>query len=198
MADYAVAITFPDNSMTYEALSKISSTARGFELRSAGIVERDKDGHLHVAERSDFDAAVGFAGGSLIGMLVGVLGGPIGMLLGWGVGATAGALFDADRMDKGDEAIAQFGQSVAPGRNAILAETVEPTTDPLDTFVKSMGGTIVRRPLDEVVAELEAQQFAAEEAVRAAHKAMREEKKQQHKEKLQERVDALKAKFKKD
>lgn len=195
MADYAVAITFPENSQAYEAMSKLSSAAGGFELRSAGIVERDKNGFLHVAERSDFDAAVGFTGGSLIGMLVGVLGGPIGMLLGWSVGAAAGALFDADRMDTGDEAIAQFGHSVAPGRNAILAETVETTTEPLDTFVKSMGGTVVRRPLEEVVAELEAQQFAAEEAARAAHKAMREEKKQQHKEKLQQRVDALKAKL---
>ena len=194
MADYAVAITFPDNNTTYEALSKMFR----FKLRSAGIVERDKDGYLHVAERSDFDAGVGFAGGSLIGMLVGVLGGPIGMLLGWSAGAATGALFDADRMDTGDEAIAQFGHSVAPGRNAILAETVEPTTEPLDKFIKSMGGTIVRRPLDEVVAELEAQEAAAEEAARAAHKAMREEKKRQHKEKLQERVDALKAKFRKD
>jgi uncharacterized membrane protein len=91
LADYAVAITFPDHSTTYEALSKMSSAAGGFELRSAGIVERDKDGYLHVAERSDVDAAVGFTGGSLIGMLVGVLGGPIGMLLGWGVGAATGA-----------------------------------------------------------------------------------------------------------
>jgi hypothetical protein len=34
----------------------------------------------------------------------------------------------------------------------------------------SMGGTTVRRPLDEVVAELEAQQAAAEEAEKAARK----------------------------
>ena len=198
MADYAVAIRFPDHSTTYEALSKISNAASGFELRSAGIVERDKDGYLHVSEGSDVDAGVGFAGGSLIGMLVGVLGGPIGMLLGWGAGAATGALFDADRMDKGDEAISQFGQLVPPGGNAILAETVETTTEPLDTFVASMGGTVARRPLDEVVAELEAQEVAAEEAARAARKAMRAQKKQHRKEKAHERLDALKAKFHKD
>ena len=53
---------------------------------------------------------------------------------------------------------------VPTGGNTLLAETVEDTTEPLDTFVSEMGGTIVRRPLDEVVAELEAQQAAAEEA----------------------------------
>jgi uncharacterized membrane protein len=197
MPEYAVAITFPQNSTAYEALSKLSSAAGGFEIRSAAIVERDKDGHLHVPEGGDTTAGAGIASGSLIGMLVGVLGGPVGMLLGWSVGAASGALYDADRLDKGDEAIEQFGALVPTGGNALLAETVADTTEPLDTFVSEMGGTIVRRPLDEVVAELEAQQAAAEEAEKAARKAIREQKKQEHKETFQQRVDALKAKFRK-
>jgi uncharacterized membrane protein len=195
MAEYAVAIVFPDHSATYEAYNKIYNAAAGFELRSVGMVERDKDGYLRVREGGDFDAGTGFAGGSLIGMLVGVLGGPIGMLLGWTAGAATGALYDADRLGRGDEAIAQFGQLIPPGGNAILAETVESTTELLDTFVAAMGGKITRRPLDEVIAELEAQEAAAQEAARAARKAVREQKKQERKEKRQERVDALKANF---
>jgi uncharacterized membrane protein len=175
----------------------LSSAPAAFELRSAAIVERDKDGHLHVPEGGDTTAGAGIVGGSLIGMLVGVLGGPVGMLLGWGAGAAGGALYDADRLDKGDEAIEQFGALVPTGGNALLAETVEDTTEPLDTFVSELGGTIVRRPLDEVVAELEAQQAAAEAAEKAARKAIREQKKQEHKETFQQRVDALKAKFRK-
>ena len=135
-------------------------------------MERDKDGHLHVPEGDDTMAGEGTAGGSLIGMLVGVLGGPVGMLLGAGASAAGGALYDADRLDTGDEAIEQFGASVPVGGNALLAETVEDTTEPLDKFVSGMGGTLVRRPLDEVVAELEAQQAAAEEADKAARKAI--------------------------
>jgi uncharacterized membrane protein len=196
MPEYAVAITFPQNSTTYEALSKLSA-ATGFEIRSAAIVERDKDGHLHVPEGGDTTAGAGIAGGSLIGMLVGVLGGPVGMLLGGSAGAATGALYDADRLDTGDEAIEQFGALVPTGGNALLAETVEDTTEPLDTFVSEMGGAIVRRPLDEVVAELEAQQAAAEEAEKAARKAIREQKKQERKETRQQRVDALKTKFRK-
>jgi uncharacterized membrane protein len=197
MPEYAVAITFPQNSTTYEALSRLSAATGGFEIRSAAIVERDKDGHLHMPEGGDTTAGAGIAGGSLIGMLIGVLGGPVGMLLGWSVGAAGGALYDADRLDTGDEAIEQFGALVPTGRNALLAETVESTTEPLDTFVSKMGGTIVRRPIDEVIAELEAQQAAAEEAEKAARKAIREQKKQERKETHQQRVDALKAKFRK-
>jgi hypothetical protein len=74
---------------------------------------------------------------------------------------------------------------------------VEDTTEPLDRFVSDMGGKVVRRPLDGVVAELEAQQAATEEAEKAARKAIREQKKQERKETLQQRVDALKAKFRK-
>jgi len=195
MPEYAVAITFPQHGTTYEALSKLSSATDGFEIRSAAIVERDKDGHLHVPEGGDTTAGEGTAGGSLIGMLAGALGGPVGMLLGWSAGAAGGALYDADRLDTGDEAIEQFGASVPTGGNALLAETVEDTTEPLDTFVSKMGGTIVRRPLDEVITELEAQQAAAEEAQKAARKAIREQKRQEHKETYQQRVDALKAKF---
>ena len=91
-------------------------------------------------------AGAGTVGGSLIGMLVGVLGGPVGMLLGWSAGAASGALYDADRLDEGDEAIEQFGALVPTGGNALLAETVEDTTGPLDAFVSEIGGTIVRRP----------------------------------------------------
>jgi uncharacterized membrane protein len=78
-------------------------------------------------------AGAGIAGGSLIG----VLGGLVGMLLGWSAGAASGALYDADRLDTGDEAIEQFGALVPTGGNALLAETVEDTSQALDT---------VRRP----------------------------------------------------
>ena len=123
---------------------------------------------------------------------------PIGMLLGWGVGAATGALYDADRMDTGDEAIAAFGRLIPPGGNAILAETDEVTTEPLEQFAAGFGGKVSRRPLDEVLAELEAQDEAAREADKAARKAIREHKKQERKEDFQKRLDALKGKFHKD
>ena len=42
MPEYAVAITFPQNSTTYEALSKLPAATGGFEIRSAAIVERER------------------------------------------------------------------------------------------------------------------------------------------------------------
>jgi len=198
MTEYAAAITFAQTSTTYEAYSKLSAAVDQYGVRAAAIVERDTQGHLQVPESGDTAAGIGTAGGSLIGMLVGVLGGPIGMLLGWSVGAAGGALYDANRMDTGDEAITAFGRLIPPGGNAILAVTDEVTTAPLEQFAAGFDGKVTRRPLDEVLAELEAQDEAAREADKAARKAIREQKKQQRKEDFQTRVDALKAKFHKE
>ncbi len=198
MTEYATAITFPQTSTTYEAFSKLSAAADQYGVRSGAIVERDAQGQLRVPESGDAAAGIGMASGGLIGMLIGVLGGPIGMLLGWSVGAASGALYDADRLDTGDDAIAAFGRLIPPGGNAILAVTNEETTAPLEQFATGLGGKVTRRPLGEVLAELEAQDEAAREADKAARKAIREQKKQERKEDFQTRVDALKAKFHKD
>jgi hypothetical protein len=55
-------IRFPRNSGAYEALSKLSATPGGFEIRSAATVERDKDGHLHMPEGGDTMAGRDAAG----------------------------------------------------------------------------------------------------------------------------------------
>ena len=143
MTEYATAITFPQTSTTYEAFSKLSAAANQYGVRSAGIIERDAQGQLRVPESGDA-AGIGIASGSVIGMLVGVLGGPIGMLLGWSVGAASGALYDAERLDTGDEAIAAFGRLIPPGGNAILAVTDEVTTAPLEQFAAGLGGKVSR------------------------------------------------------
>jgi uncharacterized membrane protein len=198
MSDYAVAMTFPTNATTYEAFSKFSGAQDGFGVRAAALVERDESGLLKVPEEKHLHFGAGYAEGAVIGLLVGVLGGPVGMLLGWGVGATAGALVDVHRFERGTEAIAEFGGIVPPGGNAILAETTEPDTAALDSFVAGLGGTILRRTREEVVGELEAQQEATEQAHRAARKAIHEDKSRERHENLEHRVAALKARLHKD
>ncbi len=158
-------------------------------------MERGEDGRLTVEDQADSRFAAGTAGGSLIGMVIGVLGGPLGVLLGWGVGAAAGSLVDAARAGDQDAALAELSRQVPPGHNAIVAETDESSTAALDEYVASMGGQITRRPLEEVVSELEAQEAAAEAAADAAAEQLRAKKREERKEKLHDRIEALKAKF---
>lgn len=193
--DYAVAITFPTHATTYEAFSKFSGDNEGFKVRSAALIERDAAGVLSMPEEKHVHFGVGYAEGSVIGLVVGVLGGPIGMLLGWSIGATAGALVDVHKLERGSEAIVEFGGMIPPGGNAILAETTEEDTVPLDAFVADLGGTIVRRTREEVISELESQHEATVEAQRAARAAIHEDKRRERLEGLEHRVAELKAKF---
>lgn len=196
MTDYIAAINFPERSKTYEAFSRIKADSERLGVVSAALVEVDGSGQVTVPEGEDARAGLGMGAGSLIGVLVGALGGPIGMLLGLGVGAMTGAAVDAGRAEAGGLAVATLAGTLAPGTNGILVQTSEPgSTAPLDAVVAEQGGAIVRRPLDEVLGELEARQAAEEEAARAARKALRERKRQERKENLDQRIEALRAKF---
>ena len=195
MKDVVVALTFPDNAVTYEAYSKLGSSEAGDALVTMSLVERDDNGALTVREGADSQAGEGMFTGSLVGMLLGVLGGPIGLLLGWTAGAGIGALVDTDRLEQGGELLTRIGESVPKGRNAIVAEAHEEDPAVLDSFAKQFGGMVTRFDANEVVAELEAQQQAAEEANRAAREAVRAHKKQEREAKLHDRVAELREKF---
>ena len=200
MSESIVVLTVPTHSGTYEAFSKLRN-APGFHLGAAVVVERDENGQVRVADGVDRETGAATTGGSLVGMLVGVLGGPLGMLLGLGAGALAGSFVDASRLELGDDIVSDFARTVSPGGNAILAQVTEDGAA-LDAFAASVDGVLVRRPVAEVISEIEAQQQAAEAAAEAARKALRDQKRQERQEKAQERLDkiqerfnALKAKF---
>lgn len=179
MAEYAALITFPERSQTYEALSKISNTEGALGVRAAAVVERGENGGFRVADGGDSKAWVGTSTGTLIGMFVGILGGPLGMLLGMGVGALTGSLVDSDRSSDALGVIDDYATQIPPGGNAIVAETSEVDTAALDALISSLGGTITRRPLIDVVAEVRAN----EAALKAAQKAARKKVKKAHKHK---------------
>jgi uncharacterized membrane protein len=166
------------------------------------IVERATDGTITVPEGEDAVIGVGTAGGSLVGMLIGVLGGPVGMLLGLGTGMALGAAFDLNRADDAEGVLSQMSASIPAGKTAIIAEVEEPAVEVVDGEMAALKGTVIRRPAEEGLADLEAAELAAtaseEEARRVmkeAKKAERAEKREQSKEKWDERVAALKAKL---
>lgn len=192
-----IAVTFDEQSKAYQALSTLKGLDREgrMELKSAAVVERDATGRLQVPEGQDNTEGEGFLTGGLIGMLVGVLGGPIGMLLGLGTGGLVGGLYEADDADVQDETLAQVGRHIPPGRNALLAEVDEYADDVVDGAMRGLGGTVLRRSADDVLAEIEAAEEAADEARRQARRKARERKKAELHEKYEERKSHLREKL---
>jgi uncharacterized membrane protein len=179
-------IRFDEPSTAYQALSVLKASAADgrIGLDSAAVVARAEDGTLDVPESAYGDEFVGLASGSVIGMLVGVLGGPVGLLLGWGAGAMAGGAFDLDRAISSDEALTVLGGAIPAGSTAVIANVEEPAVEVIDGEMTKLGGQVTRRPLVEVMAELDAAEEAADAAAHAARKAVREKRKAQLKEKL--------------
>ena len=195
--DNVVVVQFTEQSKAYQALSVLKQCdAEGrIALASAAVVERTPEGTLRFPEGTENIGPVGMASGSLLGMLIGVLGGPVGVLVGWGSGALVGGAFDIDRLDKSDEALTVLGRAIPPGSTAVMATVSEPAVEVIDGEMAKLGGEVTRRPVYEVVAELEAAEEAANAAAREARRELRDTRKAEMKEDLEARVGKLKEKL---
>ena len=192
-----VVVRFTEPSKAYQALSvlKDCDASGRIGLESAAVVERTPNGELRIPESADNVGLVGTASGSLIGMLVGVLGGPVGVLLGWGAGAMMGGAFDVDRAVTSDEALTVLGQAIPTGSTAVIASVEESAVEVIDGEMKKLDGEVTRRPVSEVMDELEAAEDAADAAAREARRAIREKRKAELSAGVEERVGKLKEKL---
>jgi uncharacterized membrane protein len=192
-----VVVRFSEQSKAYQALSvlKECDAAGRIGLESAAVAKRGPGGELTIPESADNVGLVGTASGSLIGMLVGVLGGPVGVLLGWGTGALMGGAFDVDRAVTSDEALTVLGRAIPPESTAVIASVEEPTVEVIDDEMQKLGGEVTRRPVAEVMGELEAAEEAADAAAREARRAVREKRKAELTADVNERIGRLKEKL---
>ena len=175
MDSNVVVVRFAEPSKAYQALSRLKqSDAEGrIGLESAVVVERAESGALNVSDGADNLGPVGLASGSVVGMLVGVLGGPVGVLMGWGAGALIGGAVDAGRVEQSDEALTMLSRAIPPGSTAVIASVREPATEVVDAEMTQLGGEVIRYPVDEVRAELELAQEAADAAAKEARRTVR-------------------------
>jgi uncharacterized membrane protein len=192
-----VVVRFSEPSKAYQALSvlKECDAAGRIGLESAAVVQRGPEGQLSIPESADNVGLVGTASGSLIGMLVGVLGGPVGVLLGWGAGALMGGAFDIDRAVTSDEALTVLGRAIPPESTAVIASVEEPAVEVIDDEMQKLDGEVTRRPIAEVMAELESAEEAADAAAREARRTVRKQRKAELTADINERVGKLKEKL---
>ena len=80
-------------------------------------------------------------------------------------------------------------------RATLLADVEEQGPDPVDAAMRRLGGTLVRRSLDEVEAEIAVAEDAQREARRIARKHLFENRRDQHREQIRAKLDDLQAKL---
>jgi uncharacterized membrane protein len=195
--DNVFAVNFSDDSKAYEALSSLKELDEQgqIELAAASVVRRTDSG---VVETKDSVGDAGYEGtatGGIVGVIIGILGGPLGVLIGGATGLLVGSLFDLDDSDDTESALSDISRAVVPGHTALIAQASEQSPEVVDSLMTRIGGTVVRRSLEDVMAEISAAEDAQRAAAREARKRLHEQRREQTKEKIEAKIEELKAKL---
>ena len=192
-----IAVNFGDDAEAYKALTLLKELddQGQVELSGAAVIVRGEDGQIEMKDEVGDTDYEGTATGGIVGLLIGILGGPLGVLVGGATGLLIGSLFDVDDADYTESALSDISRSVRPGRAALIADLSEQTPEVVDTAMAPLGGSVLRRPLEEVQAEIAAAEDAQKAAAKEARKRLREQRHEQTKEKIKAKIEELKAKL---
>jgi len=192
-----VAVQFEQDAEAYEALTRLKELSSQGQLRltAAALVERDEDGHVEVKEEIGAEQIAGMATGGIVGLLIGIIGGPLGVLIGGATGLMVGSLFDLDDDEGTESVLSDISRSVRVGHTALLAEVHEQSPQVLDAAMAALSGTVVRRSVFDVEAEMAVANEAQREAKRKAREQLHEQRAAERKEKVQAKVEDLKLKL---
>jgi len=192
-----IAVNFVDDANAYETLTKLKELDSQGQIAIAGaaVVLRAEDGSITVKDEVADSGYTGTATGGIVGLVIGILGGPFGVLLGGATGVLIGSLFDLEDADETESVLEEISRSARAGHTALLAHVSEQSPDVVDAAVEQLGGTVVRRPAEDVEAEIAAAEDAQRAAKMAARKHLQEQRRAQAKERIQEKLAELRAKL---
>jgi uncharacterized membrane protein len=192
-----LAINFAQDPNAYEALTTLKELDGQGQLALAGaaVVLRNEDGGIDIKDEVGDTGYEGTATGGIVGLIVGILGGPFGVLLGGATGVLIGSLFDLDDLDTTESVLGEMSRSVRVGHDAVLAEVNEQSPEVVDTAMERLGGTVVRRSIEDVEAEIAVAEEAQRAAKQEARKRLHEQRREQRKEQVQQKIAELKSKL---
>jgi uncharacterized membrane protein len=192
-----VVVGFSDDSSAYEALTTLKELDSQGQIKvvEAAVVRRGDDGRIDVKDQVGEDSFAGTASGGLVGLLIGILGGPLGVLIGGATGLMIGSLYDMADADDTDSVLSDASKSVQAGRNALLAQVVEQSPEVVDTAMRGLSGTVVRRSVSDLENEIAAADEAQREAKKEARKKLRKARHEKHREEAHAKVEELKSKL---
>jgi len=159
------------------------------------VLVRADDGHIDVKDQIADPEFAGTASGGLVGLLVGILGGPLGVLLGGATGLAVGSLFDLADAEDTDSVLSQVSKTVKVGRTSLLAQVTEQSPEVVDAAMTRLSGTVIRRSVADVEAEIAAAEDAQREAKRKARADLRQARRDKRHADAHAKVQELKAKL---
>ena len=195
--DNVVVVGFAEDDHAYEALTTLKELASQGQigLDEAAVLVREDDGHIVVKDEVGDPGYAGTASGGLVGLLIGILGGPLGVLLGGATGLAVGSLFDLADAEDSDSVLSEVSKTIKVGRTSLLAQVAEQSPEVVDSAMARLSGTVVRRSVADVEAEIAAAEEAQREAKRMARAELRQSRRDKRHADAHAKVEEMKAKL---
>ncbi len=165
-------------------------------IHAEAVIQKNNDGTVTI-KKSDDGFPLGTVGGTALGSLIGLLGGPVGLGVGAAVGATAGFFGDLYVADVDTDFLAEVGESLTPGKFAVVADVSEEWITPVDTRMEALGGVVLRTPKQYFEQQRAAKEIAAMDAEINTLKAEHAQARAERKAKIQAKIDDLNRKLQK-
>ncbi len=194
--DKIVVVVFPGENGAYDGMWALEdlNNEGSIHLYAKALITRGADGKVIVKQRDD-NALVGTGVGLLIGMLVGAFIGPLGVVVGANAGALGGLTLDFMHAEIDRDYLDEIGQSLKPGKAAVVAELSEDWTPLVNSRMEELGGAVLRRSRADVVDAQMERDIAMIKADLAALESERDQAVGNARSRLQAKVDAAKAKL---
>jgi uncharacterized membrane protein len=189
-----IAVSFEEDGNAYSALTLLKEldAQRRLGIEEAAVVVRSPDGRVVEKDRVESMFMPATLGWGLIGLLIGIIGGPFGILLGGASGVAFGSLFDLHDIEETDSVLGEISSSVRAGHPALLAVVTEQSPDVIDAEMAGLGGTVLRRSVSDVEAEIAAAKKARRKAKLEAEKELLRGRRERDKQAVHAKVDELK------
>jgi uncharacterized membrane protein len=199
-ADNVISVSFDGDNHAYAALTALKEldSQQRVGVEAAAVVVRGDDGAVAVKDSVGATDYAGAASGGLLGLLLGIVGGPLGVLVGGTYGLMVGSLFDLGEAEESQSVLSQISTSVRPGRATLLAQVTEQSPEVVDAAMAELGGTVLRRPVADVEAEIAAAEHAQHEAKHQATQELVRARREHTKDQVQAKLGQLKAKLSHD
>jgi uncharacterized membrane protein len=191
-----IAATFADQGNANQALARLRDLESQGQVAIEGLalVIRNRDGQIVENHLTDGNWA-GRAGGGVVGLLVGILGGPLGILLGGSAGLVIGSVVDGHHADEADSVVSDISKSIQVGQSTVVAQLVEERPETIDSAISQLGGSVLRRPLDDVKAEVAVADNAQRQAEKEARTQLRDARHKMHRDEIHVKVEEMKARL---
>jgi uncharacterized membrane protein len=194
--DRMLAVVFDNESKAYDGMKALRELDLDGSITVYGhaVVVKNPDGAITVRQ-SDDQGPFRILVGTTLGALIGLLGGATGFAIGATAGFVAGGAADLDNARVAEDFVDDVAKALLPNRAAVVAEIEEEWTNPMDTCMEAMGGTVFRRALSEVKHTIHDEHIAAIEADLAHIKAEYAQALADRKARLLEKVNQLDSKL---